>query len=59
MVGKTVFGQNKTFITPENAAFFKVRTDSPNNTYNHDICINISDPAFNGQYEPYKSYVRD
>ena len=23
-------------------------------TYNHDICINISDPAKNGTYEPYK-----
>lgn len=22
-------------------------------TYNHDICINLSDPAFNGQYVPY------
>ena len=33
--------------------------DSYGTTYNHDICINLSDPAFNGQYEPYKSYVRD
>jgi hypothetical protein len=24
------------------------------NTYNHDICINISDPNRNGEYEPYK-----
>ena len=24
-------------------------------TYNHDICINISDPVKNGTYEPYKS----
>jgi len=23
-------------------------------TYNHDICINVSDPSFNGQYVPYK-----
>lgn len=28
-------------------------------TYNHDICINISDPAMNGTYEPYwKSQVQ-
>ena len=29
------------------------------NTYNHDICINLSDPDFNGQYEPYKEDVRE
>lgn len=23
-------------------------------TYSNDICINLSDPSFNGQYEPYK-----
>jgi hypothetical protein len=23
-------------------------------TYNHDICINLSDASFNGQYEPYR-----
>lgn len=26
-------------------------------TYNHDICINLSDPAKNGTYEPYKEYT--
>lgn len=25
-------------------------------TYNHDICINLSNPAKNGQYEPYTEY---
>ena len=25
----------------------------PLSSYNHDICINISDASFNGQYEPY------
>ena len=59
IVGKTFYGGNVVFTTPGNAAYFKVRTDSPNNIYNHDICINLSDPAFNGQYEPYRSYVRD
>ena len=59
IVGKIFYGGNVVFTTPGNAAYFKVRTDSPNNIYNHDICINLSDPAFNGQYEPYKSYVRD
>ena len=59
IVGKTFYGGNVVFTTPGNAAYFKVRTDSPNNIYNHDICINLSDPAFNGQYEPYRSYIRD
>lgn len=26
-------------------------------TYNHDICINLSDPDRNGEYEPYKEDV--
>lgn len=25
-------------------------------TYNHDICINLSDPSRNGEYEPYKKH---
>lgn len=28
-------------------------------TYNHDICINLSDSSRNGQYEPYKRNVLD
>ena len=28
-------------------------------TYNHDICINLSDDARNGQYEPYKKSIID
>lgn len=40
--------------TPANAAFVKFRTSSSyGGTYNHDICINISDPDRNGQYMPY------
>ena len=27
------------------------------NSYNHDICINLSDPSRNGQYEPYWNSV--
>ena len=49
---------NTTFTTPAGASYMTLtmlRT-----TYAvGDICINLSDPAFNGQYEPYKSYVRD
>ena len=28
-------------------------------TYNHDICINLSDPAINGQYFPYEKHELD
>lgn len=53
-------GLNRTKSTPINASYMKFyiyQTDIT--TYNHDICINLSDPAFDGQYEPYKSYIRD
>jgi hypothetical protein len=33
------------------------RAVSYGTTYNHDICINISDAAKNGQYEPYQQFV--
>lgn len=40
--------RNTTFIVPNNAAFLRFATAGT--TYNHDICINLSDPAINGQY---------
>lgn len=40
------------FTTPEGAAF--VRFWGAASSYNHDICINISNPAINGQYFPYR-----
>lgn len=44
------------FTTPSNAAFMMVGFyPTYGVTYNHDICINLSDPSFNGQYEPYKT----
>ena len=39
------------YTSPSNAAFAKFYTGGT--TYNHDICINISDPAINGKYFPY------
>ena len=38
---------------PQNAAYFKLRTGGQVvvDTYNHDICINLSDEARNGTYE--------
>ena len=40
--------------SPANAHYFKISTyGGAYTTYNNDICINISDPAKNGTYEPY------
>lgn len=49
-----------TVTTPSNALFvaFVLRTEY-GTTYNHDICINISDPAINGQYFPYEKHELD
>ena len=44
---------------PINAAFLNFESMQNVVTYNHDICINLSDPDFNGQYEPYKEDVRE
>lgn len=46
---------NTTFTTPPNAAY--MTWYGVESTYNHDICINLSDPDRNGEYEPYKEYV--
>lgn len=49
-----------TVTTPSNARYvaFDLRLEY-GTTYNHDICINLSDPAFNGQYEPYEKHELD
>lgn len=40
---------------PANCSYIKFRVVSAyGTTYNNDICINISDPNRNGEYEPYK-----
>lgn len=48
-----------TFTTPSNCHYIRFYRTAT--TYNHDICINISDPSKNGQYEPYElhSYPLD
>ena len=48
-----------TFTTPSNCAYLRLCTSYliTYHTYNHDICINLSDPAKNGTYEPYKRVV--
>lgn len=53
--------QNKrTFVTSADAHYIRFCTNSVvasgttyGTTYNNDICINLSDPARNGTYEPY------
>lgn len=46
---------NNSFTIPNNCYFIKFMMQSSyGTTYNNDICINISDPSFNGQYEPYR-----
>lgn len=42
-------------ISPVNACYFKMTTEGSDygEVYRNDICINLSDASFNGQYEPY------
>lgn len=48
---------NNTFVTPANATYMKFTTATLyGGTYKNDICINLSDPSRNGEYEPYKKY---
>lgn len=43
--------------TPSNCVWLTFNApNSYGTTYNHDICINLSDPAKNGQYEPYAKH---
>ena len=52
------YANNLTFVAPSNASYFKLTTNSSTvvygNTYNNDICVNISSSR-NGEYEPYTS----
>lgn len=53
----------QTATSPSSARWFKIATQSSNyvygTTYNHDICINISDTSKNGTYEPYNGHQVD
>lgn len=45
-------GLNTTITTSSNCAFIKFYVNG-HTTYNHDICINISNSSLNGTYKPY------
>ena len=49
---------NAIFKTPQNAYYMKFMLTKADygTTYKHDICINLSDPSRNGEYEPYKKH---
>ena len=47
--------ENAIFTTGANIQYIRFALRAPyGTTYNHDICINISDASKNGTYEPYK-----
>lgn len=49
---------NNIFITPQNAHYMKftLTKSEYGTTYKNDICINLSDPSRNGEYEPYEKH---
>ena len=50
-------GMDVEFTVPSNAKYIKFNIQTSTAvTYNHDICINLSDPAKNGTYEPYEKH---
>ena len=51
---------NIVITSPINARYLRFSVVN-STTYNHDICVNISDPSRNGTYEPYikRSYPLD
>lgn len=51
-------GADDVFAPSSDASYIRFFTVSAyGGTYKHDICINISDPARNGQYEPYEEHT--
>lgn len=58
---QTVGGvKSGTFVPPAGAKYLKFCTNTAyQNSYNNDICINISDATKNGTYEPYEKFTLD
>ena len=48
---------NNTFTTPSDCHYIKFACEPTyGTTYKHDICINLSSPSRNGEYEQYKKH---
>ena len=61
-IGQYGYNSGQVFVTPARAQYMNFYVaQSYGNVYKNDICINLSDPAKNGQYEPYDghSYALD
>lgn len=58
-ISGNTFVPNRVVTSPARACYLKFRMATAyGTTYHNDICINISNPARNGQYEPYRSYTQ-
>lgn len=56
--GASLSEYDNPITSPANARYIAFNFGSMD-TYNHDICINISDPSINGQYFPYEEHTLD
>ena len=55
-------GSNRIINIPSNCCYINIvwlNSEYGSKTYNHDICINLSDPSINGQYFPYEKHELD
>ena len=47
-------------VMPSNCHYFRFYCQATyGTTYNHDICINLSNPSKNGTYEPYEEHTKN
>ena len=59
-IGMLYPSRNATFTTLSDTYYLKFSTSNEyGTTYNHDICINVSNASLNGQYKPYVKQVDD
>ena len=59
-IGKTDMTIGNSYIVPNGVVYFRFAMfDDSGSTYLNDICINLSDTAKNGTYEPYKKTITD
>ena len=58
-LGRDISSISFVFTTPINCVYIKFSIyNYESSTYNHDICINESNPSINGKYFPYVMYKR-